>query len=70
MIIKLGDKLNYTLRTLKKDKSVSESFYSDCYSSGSNLGLLYGLLKFINLPTLYARFYQLAPLITSDWVKI
>ena len=41
----MEDKLNNTLRPLKSKRDVSESFYNECYTSGSQLGNLYGLPK-------------------------
>ena len=45
LIIKLEDKLNNQLRKLKSANRISESMYSATYSSGSNIGYLYGLPK-------------------------
>lgn len=45
LTIKLEDKVNYVLKSLKSKGSISESFYNSCYSSGSQLGILYGLPK-------------------------
>ena len=45
LVIKLEDKVNNVLRNFKKDGSISDSFYDNCFTSGSNLGVLYGLPK-------------------------
>ena len=45
LLIKLEDKLNNTLRSLKTKGNITESFYNECFTSGSQLGKLYGLPK-------------------------
>jgi hypothetical protein len=45
LVVKLEDKLNNVLRTLKKANCITEIFYSKCFSSGSQIGSLYGLPK-------------------------
>ena len=45
LLIKLEDKLNNALRYLKTKGNISESFYNESYTSGSQLGNLYGLPK-------------------------
>ena len=44
-ISKLEDKLNRSLRILKKDSIISESTYKSLFATGSQPGLLYGLAK-------------------------
>ena len=45
LVIKLEDKLNNTLRSLKSKHCISDDFYRDCFASGSQLGYMYGLPK-------------------------
>ena len=45
LIIRLEDRLNNFLRKLKNNKTISETFYNDCHTSGSNIGYMYGLPK-------------------------
>ena len=45
LIIKLEDKVNNVLRNFKKNGSISDSFYNDCFTSGLSLGFLYFLSK-------------------------
>ena len=44
-LIKLKDKLNNSLRSLKTKSNISDAFYNSCYSSGSQVGNLYDLPK-------------------------
>ena len=41
----LQDRINNFLRELKKKNIISESDYTRCYASGSDVGYLYGLVK-------------------------
>jgi hypothetical protein len=45
LVVKLEDKLNNVLRSLKSSGSITENFYNNCRISGSRLGGLYGLPK-------------------------
>ena len=45
LIIKLEDKVNRYLRTLKKQGTITEEFYDNTFTSGAALGTLYGLPK-------------------------
>lgn len=45
IVIKLEDRLNNVLRSYKSKKCITSTFYDKCYSSGSQLGVLYGLPK-------------------------
>ena len=45
LIIQLEDRLNNQLRILKSNNTIPTEFYNEAYSSGSQLGSLYGLPK-------------------------
>jgi len=45
LIIRLEDKLNNNLRSLKQQATISEDFYNQAFKTGSCLGQLYGLPK-------------------------
>jgi len=45
LIIRLEDKLNNNLRSLKSQAAITEEFYSNAFKTGSSLGQLYGLPK-------------------------
>ena len=52
LVLKLEDKLNNILRSVKDTGAIALSMYNSCYASGSRLGYLYGLPKVYkdNLP--------------------
>ena len=45
LVLKLEDKLNNVLRSLKLAGVITQSLYNSCFTSGSRLGHLYGLPK-------------------------
>jgi len=45
LIIRLEDKLNNNLRSLKSQATITDEFYSQAFKTGSSLGQLYGLPK-------------------------
>ena len=59
LLINLEDKLNNALRSLKTKGNISESFYNSWYSSGSQLGNIYGL------PKGHKKNYPVRPIVTA-----
>jgi len=59
LIIKLEDKLNNSLRNYKKCNIISDEFYRAAYTSGSNLGRIYGL------PKTHKTGYPLRPILSA-----